>query len=67
MPIIYELSIQKLFNQYFKPVSRSNLQELYQKVFLYLEFIYLNSILTVYFTLIEKDHLGDRSPEKDCC
>ena len=20
-----------------------------------------------YFTLIEKDHLGDRSPEKDCC
>ena len=19
------------------------------------------------FTLIEKDHLGDRSPEKDCC
>ena len=45
--IIYELSIQKLFNQYFKPVSRSNLHELYQKVFLYLEIIYLNSILTV--------------------
>ena len=20
-----------------------------------------------YNTLIEKDHLGDRSPEKDCC
>ena len=25
-------------------------------------------IITVtVFTLIEKDHLGDRSPEKDCC
>ena len=21
----------------------------------------------VQYTLIEKDHLGDRSPEKDCC
>ena len=20
-----------------------------------------------YYSLIEKDHLGDRSPEKDCC
>ena len=27
-----------------------------------------DSLLYVnYDTLIEKDHLGDRSPEKDCC
>ena len=26
-----------------------------------------NSELINRLTLIEKDHLGDRSPEKDCC
>ena len=29
---------------------------------------YANATNQYYFlTLIEKDHLGDRSPEKDCC
>ena len=28
----------------------------------------LESVVYVYmYTLIEKDHLGDWSPEKDCC